>query len=223
VLTSNEACDDGNITSGDGCSADCKTVEPGWRCLVPGMRCIPLCGDRVLMGTENCDDGNALDGDGCSSFCLTETGWDCSSGICELVAQGDGGQDADDETLRCGDGIVSGAEECDDGPDNDDTKYGGCTTHCRNICCGDGIVNGSEACDLGPENGQILGKDGCCTLACTTPHYCGDNILDTDRGEQCGDLGPLNGVTLDSEARPSDAPEAAVLCTMECKISFLPM
>jgi cysteine-rich repeat protein len=28
----NETCDDGNTISGDGCSADCKTVEPGWTC-----------------------------------------------------------------------------------------------------------------------------------------------------------------------------------------------
>ena len=28
--TSDEACDDGNTVGGDGCSADCKTVEPGF-------------------------------------------------------------------------------------------------------------------------------------------------------------------------------------------------
>ena len=32
VLTSDEVCDDGNTVSGDGCSGDCKTIEPGWQC-----------------------------------------------------------------------------------------------------------------------------------------------------------------------------------------------
>src|SRR4051812_26163579 len=27
-----EACDDGNTMNGDGCAADCKTVEPGYSC-----------------------------------------------------------------------------------------------------------------------------------------------------------------------------------------------
>ena len=32
---------------------------------------------------------------------------------------------------KCGDGIVNGTEQCDDGPNNSDTAYGGCTTQCR--------------------------------------------------------------------------------------------
>ena len=35
-LTSNKVCDDGNTKSGDGCSGDCKTVETGYICRVPG-------------------------------------------------------------------------------------------------------------------------------------------------------------------------------------------
>ena len=31
--------------SGDGCSANCSTVETGWRCPVPGKPCMPICGD----------------------------------------------------------------------------------------------------------------------------------------------------------------------------------
>ena len=30
ILTINEACDDGNTISGDGCRSDCMEVEPGW-------------------------------------------------------------------------------------------------------------------------------------------------------------------------------------------------
>jgi cysteine-rich repeat protein len=31
-----EKCEDGNNTDGDGCSADCSTIEPGYVCLTFG-------------------------------------------------------------------------------------------------------------------------------------------------------------------------------------------
>lgn len=61
VRDADEACDDGNRESGDGCSSDCQSNEQ--------------CGDREpnpFLG-EECDDGNHLDHDGCSSTCLKET------------------------------------------------------------------------------------------------------------------------------------------------------
>ena len=56
----NEECDDGNSTSGDGCSSDCKTEH------------ICCCGDGIVNAGEECDDGNTTSGDGCSSDCKTE-------------------------------------------------------------------------------------------------------------------------------------------------------
>ena len=190
-LESGEQCDDGNITSGDGCSNDCS-VEPGWRCPWIGQRCIPICGDRLLNGGETCDDGNTVSGDGCSITCLTEPGWDCTSGICELASAGDGGQLVDGVFLYCGDGIISGAEECDDGPLNSDTVYGGCSRECMRIDCGDGVVNGPEECDLGPGNAATYGDVGGCTSGCTRAHYCGDGVVDAAYGEMC-DFGAANG------------------------------
>ena len=65
----------------------------------------------------------------------------------------------------CGDGIVNGPEECDNGKDNGAT-YGtsGCTIGCtRPHSCGDGVVDTdrAEECDLGSENGGPLCSSDC--------------------------------------------------------------
>lgn len=59
-VESPEICDDGNITSCDGCSADCTRVDD-------------VCGDGIVECGEQCDDGNAVPGDGCENDC-TPTG-----------------------------------------------------------------------------------------------------------------------------------------------------
>src|SRR5438876_6407974 len=80
VLTQDEACDDGNTVSGDGCSSDCRTVEPGYSYIPVRKPChrVARCGDGVLVPPELCDDGNAKAGDGCSATCKVELGFKCS-------------------------------------------------------------------------------------------------------------------------------------------------
>ena len=130
-----EVCDDGNLVNGDGCSYFCK-VEPEWICL-DGKKCVKvndanelkvLCGNGKLEGAEGCDDGNSVNGDGCSSGCKTEDGWECKSyssplekrSYCRRLINGDS---------FCGDGVIQGTEECDDGFPlvNGD----GCNNRCR--------------------------------------------------------------------------------------------
>jgi len=56
-----EVCDDGNVESGDGCSADCSSGE--------------TCGNGEVDPAvgESCDDGNHMSHDGCSSGCTFES------------------------------------------------------------------------------------------------------------------------------------------------------
>jgi cysteine-rich repeat protein len=62
-----EACDDGNLLDGDGCSSTCSACEG-------------TCGDGILdPACETCDDGNLIDGDGCQSDCTRLTLLSCDS------------------------------------------------------------------------------------------------------------------------------------------------
>lgn len=62
VADGGEECDDGNVTSCDGCSRQCRN-EPGL-----------VCGDGVTNAAcgETCDDGNDVVGDGCGPTCALE-------------------------------------------------------------------------------------------------------------------------------------------------------
>jgi uncharacterized repeat protein (TIGR01451 family) len=155
-----EACDDGNTTSGDGCSATC-TVETGFNCTgaTPSV-CTTTCGDGLRAGAEACDDQNTTNGDGCSATCTVESGYNCSGSPSVCMA-------------TCGDGIRAGGEACDD---NNTANGDGCSAACTvetgfncagsapsvcNAICGDGLKRGSEQCD----DGNTTNGDGC-SAAC---------------------------------------------------------
>src|SRR5512142_2003851 len=176
VLTSNKACDDGNTKSGDGCSSDCKTLEPGWTCRVAGKPCTPTCGDGVVELGKQCDDNNTNNGDGCSSTCQIEPGWSCTPASPSVCSAG-----------QCGNGKVEAGEACDCGTDSSNLPSGctgpnglfngdgtGCSKTCTKepICrgtdgngathactptCGNGNIEPGEQCD----DGNTVGGDGC--------------------------------------------------------------
>lgn len=79
----------------------------------------------------------------------------------------------DNDEQVCGDGEITGTEQCDDGV-NDNT-YGSCTTDCsaRAAHCGDGIINGPETCDDGINDNAYGG----CTPTCERASYCGDGVI----------------------------------------------
>jgi cysteine-rich repeat protein len=137
------------------------------------------------VGTEECDDGNSSSGDGCSRDCLTEPGWDCTGAACVRLPLSDAGTTP--AYHYCGDGIVTGAEECDDGAGNlaiVDRKlgYGSCLADCRYAeRCGDGILDGVEQCDEVINDGTYEACNPDCTLA----PRCGDGVVMADFGEEC--------------------------------------
>lgn len=165
-----EQCDDGNATVGDGCAANCRLIN---------------CGDSQLDGPfEECDDGDADSNDGCDGrFCFIESGWSCagSPSVC---------------ASDCGDGLVRGAEQCDDHNTN---PMDGCSETCQvevgyqclgepSVCaltCGDGVIQSGEQCD----DANFRSDDGCsgtCQIemgfTCTgTPSVC--SILESEPNE----------------------------------------
>ncbi len=189
----------GSIGSDDAAVGDDAPVGPG---LDLGAQ---MCGDSRVFGGEACDDGNTVGGDGCSANCLlVEPGFSCPS------AQGFGGACMRINMARCGDGMRSPGEFCDDG----NTVNGdGCSNQCSveggydcpvfgkpcNLVesCGDGKMSVAtrEECD----DGNKTGGDGCsatCVLEtnftcpepgkpCTSTVKCGDRKVTGD--ETCDD------------------------------------
>ena len=157
-LDPDEACDDGNRKDGDGCSANCRVVEPGYSCEA-GKPCVQVevCGDSRLELAETCDDGNDVGNDGCSANCRIENGYACTVLGKPCVS-----------TAVCGDGFIALGEECDD---TNAVSGDGCSATCQIepgwLCpipgakcqpeCGDGLIVGSETCD----DGNTAAGDGC--------------------------------------------------------------
>jgi cysteine-rich repeat protein len=120
MTDSENACDDGNIINGDGCSSTC-TIETGYSCNTSSNPdiCTPICGDGKRIGNETCDDSLTTFtsfGDGCVN-CVEQINWACS-----------GGSSTSSDTCvpECGN-VRSGTENCDDG----NTISGdGCSSNC---------------------------------------------------------------------------------------------
>ena len=144
-----EACDDGNIQDGDGCSRDCTNR---------------FCGNGIGESGEECDDGNIEGGDGCNANCLFEG---CGNRMIDMNEECDSGLgdspgcNRDCTFVRCGDGYVNQAagEECDTGGVFTSSCIG---SSCRLSFCGDNYLNftAGEVCDP-PGDGGCPGVQAC--------------------------------------------------------------
>ncbi len=77
--------------------------------------------------------------------------------------------------LFCGDGLTTGAEECDEGLGNSDAPDATCRTDCTAQACGDGILDSGlgEECEIDADctPGDLCGGVGGC--GCVTPQTLG--------------------------------------------------
>ncbi len=194
--SADEKCDDGNVLSGDGCSADCKSTEG--------------CGNGYVdtaLG-EVCDNGPNVGSQGCSADCKSNL--ECGNGITDSAL----GELCDDGNKRSGDGCsmdclslefctnnytdLAKDEACDDG---NSINGDGCSSDCRSReVCGNGITDiiEEEACD----DGNFIDGDGC-SGNCRSDETCGNGIVDTAiaNPEQCDDGNNANDDTCSTDCR----------------------
>jgi cysteine-rich repeat protein len=182
VISGTETCDDGNTTSGDGCSSSCAT-ESGYTCTGQPSTCSTSCGDGVVAGSEQCDEGGS-NSNAPNATCRT----DCTN-------------------QRCGDAIKDTGEACDDGNTSDSDA---CLSTCVAASCGDGFIReGVEQCEPPGtanclENCQVRttggGGGGGSPVSSSSKSYyrrpdpplgCGNAVLEPEKGEQC-DKGRFN-------------------------------
>ncbi|MCF7844836.1 MAG: DUF4215 domain-containing protein [Kiritimatiellales bacterium] len=190
-IESNEACDDGNKLSGDGCSYDACAVETGWSChsscsstAYSSERGIAAFFKNIVASIFSFV--TAQSSDNCVSICEPI----CRDGITRGDEECDDGDNIDDNECsnsctvnhaaasECGNGITEEGEDCDDGNKSNNDA---CLNSCDDAACGDGYERaGVEECDDGDQNSDTA--PDACRLDCTKSK-CGDGVIDSD--EQC--------------------------------------
>jgi cysteine-rich repeat protein len=120
--------------------------------------------EAASAGTGGCPDGSLFCA--CYGNATCDAGLLCENDLCVPESE-----------PVCGDGMLAGAEECDNGPDNADTAT--CKSDCTLQKCGDGSLGPGEACD----DGNAVDNDAC-SNACVTAS-CGDTVV--QMGEACDD------------------------------------
>jgi cysteine-rich repeat protein len=160
VVSPLERCDDGNTSSGDGCSDKCavEVCGDGIVTAILGEECdvgdavsdegceacrVPRCGNRFVERGEECDAGG-IAGPTCTADCQRSS---CGDGVVQTPIEDcdDANDNADDGcsacSIGCGNGRLEEGEECDD------PFSGTCTSLCRRNICGDSFVVEAETCD----------------------------------------------------------------------------
>ncbi len=175
--TAGEECEDGNVASGDGCSASC--LREG--------TIVPMCGNGTIDLAEDCDDHNGVDGDGCSSKCQAEgsrsVGATCGNNDIARNATTKAGEECDDGNARNGDGCSS---NCTNEGTPTLASIGGAV-------CGDGRVDApAESCD----DSNVVNGDGCSSSCLheggTEAQGCGDGDV-SPVFEDCDDSSQVSG------------------------------
>ncbi len=151
-------------------------------------------------------------------------------GLLVVGCGGGGGGDNNNQNnsneSACGDSIVTGSEQCDEGAANSDTEADACRTTCVDAACGDGVADTGEACDGDDLNGVICrdhppythGSLSCnldCTVDTSDCYICGDGVRDP--GESCdgSDFGSDDCATAGSNHQHGE-----LQCNADCTADF---
>ncbi|MFW2390532.1 MAG: DUF4215 domain-containing protein [Polyangiales bacterium] len=194
-----EACDDGNLSTGDGCDAACL-LEVGEPCTdgtdcssnlcniaaMPPVCAPPVgCGNGVLEAGEACDDGNNVNGDGCTAACRLGDGnactsdVECSSGVCDMNEA----PPICEPAGTCGNGALEAGEGCDDG----NTLSGdSCSPQCL-------LELGAGPCTDGAQCGSGVCNTLAATPVCAIPIACGNGVPNDDEACDDGNLDDGDG------------------------------
>ena len=242
VTNPGEVCDDGNIMSGDGCSADCSSNE--------------RCGNGQMDNYgadspihESCDPGDfglmsPQDMEQCNSDCTPVV---CGDGHLNKAAgeacdEGPGPSAICNSPVSCtvplcGDHILNmgAGEECDEGGDsplcNGNRNGVGGAANCHVPECGDGYWNpeftavsanaAAEQCDEGGNTMSCNGNDNHDGLANCAMPTCGDGYVNPQftppqqrgaTGEECDD-GDGGAPGNNSNSKPN-------ACREDCRKAF---
>jgi cysteine-rich repeat protein len=160
-------------------------------------------------------DGEAcalVDDPGLNGFCVLGACIDsvCGDGFVTGLEECDDQNDDDADACvscalaTCGDGVLRATEACDEGEDNSDEPGASCRTDCTVARCGDDVVDPDEECDEGEDNGDSPDR---CRATCASPS-CGDGVVDT--GEVCDDGNLSDGDACSDECQVSACGDGTV-------------
>jgi len=172
IVQPGEQCDD--IGDSPDCDADCtyRTCGDGYINYAAGEQCddqntnqddecnnyceYPFCGDGAVNNGEDCDNGGICDASN-GQACITNI--ECTDILaCTHQASATCDNECLNKGSECGDGIIEGGEECDDGDDDNNV----CDEQCNLVereyfCC----IELRTQCESSVEESQNcpLGKD----------------------------------------------------------------
>ncbi|CAD8213751.1 unnamed protein product [Paramecium octaurelia] len=190
-----EQCEDNNTNLNDlcyncqyQCQAHCLTCNQSTT-----LPCPDICGDGIISGIEECEDGNITEYDGCFNCkyqCQPQC-TKCIQGQCFECATGGWQVDTTVTPWQCkqicGDMILVGSEQCDDGNSSDTDGCKDCMYFCRLGC---------SSCDYSTNTCLNCNLSGLVPYSYYCKNICGDGIVAIDPSgfftEQCDDGNTIN-------------------------------